>query len=189
MIGECVADRGARTHQVIEHARRQARVAQAIREQPAGPGRFTRALEHHGVAGDQRRGHRSARQREGKIERVDHHPHAVGLHHAAIARHHVRQRIVRQHMIEAVLLLEAVAVDVEEIRRLLHLAKGLHAVLADFERHGGGDVIDALLDDLRHAAQQPDPFRRGRRAPPREGISRRAHGLLHVFAAGLRERS
>ena len=92
-------------------------------------------------------------------------------------------------MIEPALGFEAVAVDVEEVGRLLHFAKRLHAVLADLERHRGGDVIDALLDELGDPAQQADSFGRRRRAPTRKRLARGAHRLFDVLAVGLSERA
>ena len=56
----------------------------------------------------------------------------------------VRQRIVRQLVLVAAVLLEVVGVVPEEIDRLLRLAERLHAVLADFERERGRDFVDAL---------------------------------------------
>ena len=79
-----------------------------------------------------------------EIERRDHHPHAVRPHHAAVARDHAVERIVRQRVLEAVVRFEVVGVVVEEVDGLLRFAERLHAVLADFQRQRGGDVVDAL---------------------------------------------
>ena len=58
------------------------------------------------------------------------------------------QRIVRERHVVALPALELGRVAREEVRGLLRLAERLHAVLADLERERGGDLVDALLDEL-----------------------------------------
>ena len=49
---------------------------------------------------------------------------------------------------------EVVRVVAEEIDGLLRFAERFHAVLADFERERGRDVVDPLLHDVGYASQQ-----------------------------------
>ena len=65
------------------------------------------------------------------------------------------------------MLLEVVGVVAEEIDGLLRFAERLHAVLADFQRQRGGDVVDALLHEVADLAQQ-------RARARRPGVARQA---------------
>jgi hypothetical protein len=180
------ADLAACARHVIDHACRQAGVAQHFEQQPAAPGRVGRSLEDDRVAGHQRRADRSACQRKRKVERRDHRPGTVRLQHRPVATDKTRQRIVRQRAVETFVGLHLVAVPREQIGGLLHLAERLHAVLADFERDRGADLVDPLLDQCRHPPQQADPFAPRRRRPAAECTDRRRHriGPILCRAAG-----
>jgi hypothetical protein len=186
MLDERVAHDAAGPAHIVEDAGRQARVTQAVREQPTGPGRVRRTLEHDRVAGDERRGGRPARERERKVERRDDDPRAVGLHDRAVVARVAAQRIVGQAMVEA-LTLVVVAVMREEVGRFLRLAERLHAVLADLERERGRDVVDALLDLRRDGAEQAAAFDDRRAAPAREGRVRGAHRAVGVGGGAVGE--
>ena len=90
-------------------------------------------------------------------------------------------------MIEAAVLLEVVGVVVEEVDRLLRFAERFHAVLADFERERGGDVVDALLHQIAGLAQQRGALRDGQRAPRGIRLVRGLHRRVDVLRVGERE--
>ncbi len=170
------ADLAARAREVLKHAGWQARVADAVREQASRPGRIRRALDDDGVAGDERSGRRAAGERERKIEGCDHDPRAIRAHDAAVARDDVRQRVVRQLVLVAAVLLEVVGVVPEEVDRLLRLAERFHPVLADFEGECCCDFVDARFHDVRDTAQQAHSFAARCGAPRRERLVRGVHG-------------
>src|SRR5690606_32304236 len=96
-----------------------------------------------------------------------------------------RQWIVRQRAPVAVVAFELVAVPAEEIGGLLHLPDRLHPILADLDRHRGGDRVDALLDPLGDAAQDGDPLRPGGTRPAAvRTLGRLDRGSGIVGAAG-----
>src|SRR5205085_922925 len=68
MFHQHVADLAPGTRQVVEYARWQSRVADAIGEEARSPRRIAGALDHDGIAGDQRRRDRATGQREREIE-------------------------------------------------------------------------------------------------------------------------
>ena len=140
VLHECVADRAARTHQIVEHAGRQPRVAQTIREQAARPWRFARAFSTTVLPVTSAAATGPPASANGKLNGsiTTHTPY--GFITLRLRDTRIRQRIVRQRVIEVLLALEVVAVDVEEVRRLLHFAERFHAVLADLERERGADV-------------------------------------------------
>ena len=140
-----------------------------------------RAFDDDGVAGDERGGSRAAGKRERKIERRDHDPGAIRPHDAAIARHDVRQRVVRQLVLVVTVLLEVVGVVPEEVHRLLRLAERFHAVLADFERECRGDFVDARFHDVRDTAQQAHSLAGRCGAPGRKRLVRGVHGGASVL--------
>src|SRR4029077_13638701 len=59
-------------------------------------------------------------------------------------------------------------------------AKRLHAVLADLESQRRGDVIDTLLDQLAHAAQQLRARIYGGALPRRPGIVRGTQRVIRA---------
>jgi hypothetical protein len=99
----------------------------------------------------------------------------------------VRQRVVGQGVVESPLLVEVVAIAIEEISSFLHLAKRLHAVLADLECDRGTDVVNALFDDLAHAPQQVAAIGRRSASPARKSGFGCGHCLSNVLPAGDRE--
>ncbi len=187
MIDHGLADLAAGSGEIVEHAGRQPRVADAVGQQPPGPRRVGRALQHDGVAGDQGGRHRAGRQRQGKVERRDHHPRAVRAKHAAVARGGAGDRIVRQVPLVGVVALELIGVDLEEVGRFLRLGERLQAILADLEHQGGGDVVDALGDQCADLARQLAAALRRRGAPGGEGSGGGRHGRLDILAAGVAE--
>ena len=165
---------------VVEDARRQARVADAVGEQAARPGRVGGALEDDRVAGHERGGGRARRERDREIERRDHGPDAVGPHHAPVARDEDVRRVVRQLELVALVRLEVVRVDVEEVHAFLRLAERLEPVLADLEHERRRDLVDALLEDAARpcaSARRASPCRR-RARPGRRAARRRARHRL-----------
>src|SRR6185437_17075200 len=96
MLDERRADRATRAGKIVEYARWNFCVTDAVGQQPSGPGRRGGALQYDGVAGDQRRGDLARSERNGEVERRDHHPGAVGLEHTAVVRRVALERIVRQ---------------------------------------------------------------------------------------------
>ena len=156
---QLLADRGAGAVHVVEDAGGHARVADAVGEEPARPRRVGGALEDDGVAGHERRGGGAGRERDREIERRDDGPHAVGPHHALVARDEDVRRVVRQVELVALVRLEVVRVDLEEVHAFLRLAERLEAVLADLEHEGRRDVVDPLLEDAGDLAHQRDALR------------------------------
>ena len=169
---ELFADLGAGAVHVVERARGQSRVADAVGEEPARPGRVGGALEHDGVARDERGGGRPGGERDREIERRDHGPDTVRTHHALVARNEDGRRIVRQVELVALVGFEVVRVNVEEVHALLRLAERLEPVLADFERERGRDVVHALLEEAGDLAHERDARRHAGIAPGRGGALR-----------------
>ncbi len=95
-----------------------------------------------------------------------------------------RQRIVRQFVLVAGVLLEIVGVMPEEIDGLLRFAERLHAVLADLERERRRDLVDALFHDVGDATQQPRALRDRRGAPGQEMHVAQPAWQLRVGGAG-----
>ena len=176
-----------RARYVVDHARRQAGVAQHLEQQPAAPGRVGRRLEDHRVARHQGGADRPARQREREVERCDHRPRAIGLQHGAVAADEAGQRVIRQCAIETLVGLHLVAVPAEQVGGFLHLANGLHAVLADFERHRRADVVDALLDQRCDPSQQAHALAPWRGRPGSLRVHRRRHGVSGVLRRAARK--
>ena len=100
----------------------------------------------------------------------------------------VLQRIVRQRDVEAVVRLEIVGVEVEEVGGLLRLAQRLHAVLADLERERRGDVVDARsIDQSRDLLQQAHALGDGGAAPAGNAACAAANAAFDVLGVGERE--
>ena len=152
-----------------------------------GPGRVGGALEDDRVAGHERRGGRAGGERDRKVEWRDHGPHAVRPHHAAVARDEDVRRVVRQLELVALVRLEVLRVDVEEVHAFLRLAERLEPVLADLEHERGRDLVDALLEDPRDLAHQRDAGRRAGVAPGRESPVRGGEGGIDFLRARVRE--
>ena len=173
VVDERLADDAAGPREVVEDAGREAGVADAVGEQAAGPGGVGRALEDDGVAGHEGRGDGPPGEGEREVEGHDHRPDAVRLEDAAVVRAVAGQRIVGQRQVVAVVALELGRVAAEEVRRLLRLAQGLHAVLADLHRERGADPVDPLLEEGRDAPDQPDALGRAASRASREGAPSR----------------
>jgi hypothetical protein len=180
MAHERLADGAAGAGHVVEGAGREARVANAVGEEAAGPRRVARALEDDRVPGDERRRDRAPGEGEGEVEGRDHRPHPVGLEDRAVVGAVAGERVIGQDVVVVPVPLELVGVAGEEVGRLLRLAERLHAVLADLEGEGGRDRVDALLEEGRHALHEAHALGRGRGPPAREGRLRRGHGPVHV---------
>jgi len=86
-----------------------------------------------------------------------------------------------------VLALELIAIHLEEVRRLLRLTERFHAVLADFQRECGGDVVDALLDEMAGVPQQASALGRGGVPPGGPGGVRGAQRGVGIGAGRRRE--
>ena len=79
------------------------------------------------------------------------------------------------------MFLEVVAIALEEVGGFLDLSERFHAVLAHLERDGRADVVDAVLDELSHATQQPVAFFHRRSAPARECSPGRGNRLVDLL--------
>jgi hypothetical protein len=110
-----------------------------------------------------------------------------GLEQRAVVAAPVAQRVVGQAAVEARVFGHLVAVPADQVGRLLHLADGFHAVLADFQRHRGSELEDALFDQRSRSAQQVDalPVRHG--CPTRRGSARGGHGVGGVDRGACRK--
>src|SRR6266498_5276821 len=162
----------------------QAGVAQALVQLRAGERALRRGLEDHRVAGHQRAAGGPRGQRHREVERADHRPDPVGPQHAA----GVLVRGELPHLVgEAVVALHLVAVVADQVGRLLHVAERLEAVLADLHGHQGGQLVGAVADQVRRAAQQGDAVPPRRARPGREGGPGRRDGVVDVALAGLVE--
>ena len=83
-------------------------------------------------------------------------------------------------------MIEAQAATVE-IRGFLHLAQRFHPVLADPQRHSGADVVDALLDQRRHAAQQSHSLAPGRGGPVAKRTGCGRHRIARILRRAARK--
>src|SRR6184192_1202713 len=90
-------------------------------------------------------------------------------------------------MIETVLSDKIISIEVEKVRRLLHLAQRFHPVLTHFKRHGCSDVINAFFDQRRDALEQAHTLGHRCFAPAWESSVCGCHGVVRIIDTGERE--
>src|SRR5436189_3219502 len=113
--------------------------------------------------------------------------HTIRLHHTAIARTETRQRIIGQRMIETVLSDKIISVQVEKVRRLLHLAQRFHPVFTHFQRQRCSNVINTFFDQRGDALKQTRTLDHRCCAPAWESSLRGCHGIVRVIDTRERE--
>ena len=163
---------GPETMHQVENPGRHAGLLHHLREQRRRGGGLLGGLGDHGIAARQRRGDLPGHEQERQVPRRDDRHHADGLVHrvveraAAIGRAHLEAlRAARQREIRIGAEVGSSPRDVERARLLQRLAG-----VGDFGAH---ELGEALLDALRHLAQQraalghrqarPRPAQRGAR--------------------------
>ena len=165
----------------------------APRPAPRASRRLLGRLEHHGVAGGQRRGRHAAGDREREVPRRDHRRHAARLvgHRVALAGH--------LHQLGALLELDRLAcVVLEEVDRLAHVGVGLGpglCALAHLQARparGGGRAGSRRRRSAprragRRSARPTRDAARRRRPPPPPLRLAAAGGLRHhaIGRAGI----
>ena len=148
-------------------------------------GASRRGLVDDRVAGHERAPGGTSGERHGEVEWADHSPDAVRLQH----RPSVDGRIakVAHGVVEAVVLLQLIAVVADQVGGLLHVAQRLEPVLAHLDRHQRRELHLPLADQIRHAAHDRDALQPGRSCPAgRRGSSCRDR-VAHVLASALCE--
>jgi hypothetical protein len=90
-------------------------------------------------------------------------------------------------MIETILLDKIISIQVEKVRRLLHLSQRFHPVLTHFQCHSCTDLINAFFDQRRNALEQARTLGHRCCAPSWKGGSSRGHGVVHIIDRGERE--
>ncbi len=174
--GERLAHGGAGAGDEVEDAGRQAGVLQALDELERRQRRGRRRLEDDGVAVGERRRDLPGRDGDGEVPRRDDGDHAERL---APAEQHRLGRVGRQHFAGAA---PALAGEVaQDVARPRDLAPGLRDRLALLARERGGDVLEALVEQLGGPEQDRAAGRRRRggpapgtpRPPPRRRAPRR----------------
>ena len=186
IVDELLAGRAAASGHEVERARRNASrdrdLMQLVRQERRGRCR----LQHDRVPGDERAAGRTGGQRERKVERRDHRPHAVRPHHAGV----VLARAERAEPGgEAVVLFHLIAVVLHQIGRLFDVADALEPALARFVSHERRELpapranaVGGFLHQ-RHALTPRARAPRGKRGPGRR------NGVAHLLAAAALERA
>ena len=166
---------GRRVGDVVDHARRKARILEGFDDQLVGARAVLAALQDHGVAARQRRGDRAHRQDDGRVPGRDAQHHAGRLANA----HGQRARHVRGNHLAA---------DLRGQRRRLadhaggqhHVEAGPHAGGAGLGRHGFDELRHLGLQLVGGLEQQHAALAGAGLAPGLEGLGRgfhRHHGI------------
>ena len=182
---QLVADGVAGSHHEVDDPVGKARVAEGLHQRDRAHRPGARGLEDDRVAGHQRRGRRTARERHGEVEGADDGEDAVRPQDRAGPDGGVAERVERP--IEVRLALGRVRVVADEVGALLDLAERLDAVLADLDGHQAGVLHLALADQLRGAAQEREALGPAERSPGRLRGARRGDRVADVLARGRRE--
>jgi ParB family chromosome partitioning protein len=178
-----LAGLGAEAGDDVEHALREAGLGDEVREGQRRGRCELRRLDHHGIAGSERRRELPGQQQQRRVPRDDHAAHAerfvqrvgegVGL-------------VDRQH--RALDLVGKAAEIVVPLRRVAQLQAHLGdqlAVVADLDP---GEPLGVLRDEVAEPAQQVPALGRIQRRPVAvlEGPLRRRDGAVHVLRPAAR---
>ena len=186
VVDELLSDGRARSGDEVEHARRQAGLDHHLGELCAEQGRIARRLEDDGISRGQRAAGRTRRERERKIERRDHRPHAVRPQHADV----VFAGPERAHLLdESVVLLDLIAVVGHQIRAFFDIADALEPVLADLVAHQRGELVAVMANRVRDAADGREPVLPRERGPCGIRRARGGDGRFHVLAMAFLKRA
>src|SRR5205823_12722679 len=128
--------------------------------------------------------HRPTGECKRKVIWRDDHPDTIRFHHAAIARTETRQRIIGQSVIEAVLSDKIISVEIEKVRRLLHLSERFHPVLTHFQRQSCSNVINAFFDQHCDPLEQAHTLDHRYCAPAWKGSLRGRHRIVRISDTG-----
>ncbi len=180
---ELLADRVAGTHDQVEGAVGQPRVAIGLDEVDARQGGRGARLEDNGVAGHQRGGRRASGQGHREVERADHGEDAQWPEDRAGVDRRVAEVVHR--VVVAVVALHHVGVVAQQVGRLLHLAQGLEPALADLEGHVRAVDHLALADQLGCPAHDRQALAPGGGRPRRLGGPGGGDRVAHVLAGAL----
>ena len=168
----------------LDHLGRQPGLQQDLDQQVDGVRHVFRRLDDHGVSAHQRGEHLPGGDGQREVERRDQ---ADQADRPAVAHRPLGSELGRDHVTE-----EPPAFGrrvVGGVDSLLHVAAGLRQHLPHLTRHGIGDRVLPLDQQIAHAAEHVTPDGRGGPRPHREAALRRAHRGLDVPPVGVRESS
>ena len=186
VLDQLLAGGAAAAGDEVEDAGRDARFRHHFVQLVAEERRGRRRLEHDGVAGDERAARGSRRQRQREVERRDHRPDAVRPQDAGVF-FVGPERAERRG--EAGMLLDLVAVVLNQIGRFLDVADAFETVLAGFVAHQRRQLPPPRPDAVGDFLEQRHALGPRPRAP---GGKRRLRGgdrLARLLAAGLLKRA
>ena len=182
---QLVPDGGAGTGDIVEDAVRQARLAVALGQPPAGEGRVARRLQNDGVPPQQGARRGPAGQSHREIERRDDHPDTVGTQNVEIlllfgeGLHRLFVSVVR---------LDLIAVVIHHVGGFLHIPHRLEPILADLDAEQSREIVAVLLDRVGRFAEVTDPLLPGHVTPGRlVSLPGRCDRLLRVVAGPFRK--
>ena len=181
VILERLADRGARAHDEVDDAGRDAGIDERLDELDRHQRRRRGGLQHDGVAGHQRGTGRAGREGRREVERADDREHAVRPEDRPGVDGGVAE--VAHRVVVELVVLGGLGVVADEVGGLLDLAERLDPVLADLDGHERRVLHQPVADEVGGPLQDRETAFPAEGGPLGLGGAGGLHGVVDVGRA------